>query len=100
MNDHLAKPIDPDKLFEALLRWITPRKAAKAVAVSNAVSLETPSAPPGHPNSLVIPGIDTETALKRTGGNRKRYESLLSRFAESQATTVEDIRVATSKKTP
>jgi DNA-binding response OmpR family regulator len=28
MNDHLAKPIDPDKLFGALLRWIRPRAAS------------------------------------------------------------------------
>jgi HPt (histidine-containing phosphotransfer) domain-containing protein len=42
----------------------------------------------------VIPGIDTPTALKRTGGNRKRYESLLLRFAESQAGAARDIRDA------
>ena len=35
-------------------------------------------------------------ALKRTGGNRQRYESLLRRFAAQQATTVEDIRKALS----
>ena len=28
MNDHVAKPIDPDKLFGALLRWIPPRAAS------------------------------------------------------------------------
>jgi CheY-like chemotaxis protein len=22
MNDHIAKPIDPDKLFETLLKWL------------------------------------------------------------------------------
>ena len=27
MNDHVAKPIDPDALFAALLRWIKPRNA-------------------------------------------------------------------------
>ena len=26
MNDHVAKPIDPDELFSALLRWIKPRE--------------------------------------------------------------------------
>jgi two-component system, sensor histidine kinase and response regulator len=25
MNDHIAKPIDPDRLFKTLLRWIPPR---------------------------------------------------------------------------
>jgi two-component system sensor histidine kinase/response regulator len=87
MNDHLAKPIDPDKLLKALLRWIPPRAAAASVAV---VSPSTPDAA----SSLVIPGIDTPTALKRTGGNRKRYESLLSRFAESQSEVLAQIRAA------
>ena len=41
-----------------------------------------------------FPGIDTATALKRTGGNRKRYESLLQRFANSQSHVLDDIRAA------
>jgi signal transduction histidine kinase/CheY-like chemotaxis protein len=91
MNDHLAKPIDPDKLFAALLRWIAPRAAGGSQFV---VASPTPSAPEVNSDSLVIPGIDTATALKRTGGNQKRYEALLSRFADSQATAVSDIRAA------
>jgi CheY-like chemotaxis protein len=90
MNDHIAKPIDPDKLFEALLRWIAPR------AVSSAAVLPAPAQPrpaTGTP-PLEIPGIDTQTALKRTGGNRRRYESLLQRFAASQAGAVHEIRAA------
>jgi len=96
MNDHLTKPIDPDKLFDALLRWITPRVRAAAAAQS---AIPTgPVSPVASADSLVISGIDTATALKRTGGNRKRYESLLHRFAESQATVVGDIRAAINAK--
>jgi signal transduction histidine kinase/DNA-binding response OmpR family regulator/HPt (histidine-containing phosphotransfer) domain-containing protein len=92
MNDHLAKPIDPDKLHRALLQWIRPRAAsASASAASTSVSTFLSSAAPGD---LVIPGIDTMTALKRTGGNRKRYESLLLRFADFQSHAIDDIRAA------
>lgn len=87
MNDHLGKPIDPEKLYATLLRWIPPR-----VAAAGATATVPCSAPVAAGESLTIPGIDTATALKRTGGNRKRYESLLSRFAESQAGAVRDIR--------
>jgi signal transduction histidine kinase/CheY-like chemotaxis protein len=88
MSDHLAKPIEPDKLFAALLKWIRPRTAAASVAAAPATASVGVSA------SLAIPGIDTATALQRTGGNRKRYESLLSRFADSQSATVFEIRSA------
>jgi len=89
MNDHIGKPIDPEKLFAALLRWIPPRAAAAAASVAFCTSADVAA-----PEPLYIPGIDTSTALKRTGGNRKRYESLLSRFADSQASAVGEIRAA------
>jgi HPt (histidine-containing phosphotransfer) domain-containing protein len=87
MNDHLGKPIDPEKLYATLLRLIPPR-----VAAATATATVPCSAPVPAGESLTIPGIDTATALKRTGGNRKRYESLLSRFAKSQAGAARDIR--------
>jgi CheY-like chemotaxis protein len=96
MNDHLAKPIDPDKLFRALIQWIRPRAAsAAASATSSSASTSSPSI---ACRDLLIPGIDTATALKRTGGNRKRYESLLQRFADSQAHVLDDIRAALAAK--
>jgi len=88
MNDHLAKPIEPEKLFAALLKWIRRQAAAASVAATPAVASIAVSA------ALAIPGIETATALQRTGGNRKRYESLLSRFADSQSAAVVEIRSA------
>jgi len=100
MNDHIAKPIDPDQLFGVLLRWIK-RPDGDGAGVH-----EWPGAKPAAnaaprlelagDGALAIDGIDVKSALKRTGGNRQRYESLLRRFAAQQATTVEDIRKALS----
>ncbi|MGD0543818.1 MAG: response regulator [Candidatus Acidiferrales bacterium] len=94
MNDHVDKPIDPDELFRVLLRWIKRdgnTETAKAVG-----PIEIPQT--AHRNSdgddLQISGVDTKAALRRTGGNRKRYESLLNRFADSQADAVAEIRCA------
>jgi CheY-like chemotaxis protein len=94
MNDHIAKPIDPDQLFGVLLRWIkrpdgrgTSPKGRAAAKASTAPAAEDP---------LNIAGIDTASALKRTGDNRKRYETLLRRFAQQQAGTVDGIRKALS----
>jgi CheY-like chemotaxis protein len=91
MNDYLAKPIDPDKLFDALLRWIPARTAAPNVAAAPVVAEQSP---PADSAPLKIPGIDTQTAVKRTGGNRQKYVSLLRRFADSQVGAVGEIRAA------
>jgi HPt (histidine-containing phosphotransfer) domain-containing protein len=54
---------------------------------------------PDH-GPLRIAGIDTESGLKRLGGKRERYESLLRKFATKQAGTVEAIRAALSSGDP
>jgi signal transduction histidine kinase/DNA-binding response OmpR family regulator len=97
MNDHLTKPIDPDALFAALLRWIKPRAdgAAEAPTESAAATISMRSPEPAAPletATLQIEGVDTQSALRRTGGNPKRYEMLLRKFAGSA--NVQEIRDA------
>jgi CheY-like chemotaxis protein len=99
MNDHIAKPIDPDQLFGVLLRWIR-RPDGDGAGVREWIEARPAAAAvtstPVAEGPLDIDGIDVKSALKRTGGNRKRYETLLRRFAQQQAATVEDIRKALS----
>ena len=45
-------------------------------------------------DALTIEGIDTESALKRLGNKRERYEALLQKFANTQANTVFAVRTA------
>jgi two-component system sensor histidine kinase/response regulator len=94
MNDHLAKPIDPDALFAALLRWIKPRAEVAAKALPEIAAATARSEPGGlsETATLQIEGVDTRSALRRTGGNPKRYEMLLRKFAETA--NVEEIRKA------
>jgi two-component system, sensor histidine kinase and response regulator len=96
MNDHIAKPIDPDQLFGVLLRWIK-RPAGDGAASDRPASRATSgAASAGDTAPLDIAGIDVKSAVKRTGGNRNRYETLLRRFAQQQAKTVDGIRKALS----
>src|ERR1700693_3922087 len=92
MNDHVDKPIDPDELFRVLLRWI--KRDIHAPTAKAVTPNEIPQTAPKNSDGddLQISGIDTKAALRRTGGNRKRYEALLSRFADSQAEAVAGIR--------
>ncbi len=101
MNDHLAKPIDPEALSAALLRWIKPRGDAAKTAVPKATVIEaaaakaaapaasTPESPQASGSAataaFAIAGVDTQSALRRTGGNPKRYEMLLRKFTETTA---------------
>ena len=95
MNDHVAKPIDPDELFGALQRWIKPRDVKAALMPDAAPAKKPePQVQASDSDTPEIAGIDTRSALRRTGGNRKRYEMLLRKFAEQQADAVREIRSA------
>ncbi|MGH6831784.1 MAG: response regulator, partial [Methyloceanibacter sp.] len=61
MDDHIAKPIDPDQLFGVLLRWIK-RAEGDGKAQRGAPS----HAPESRVNDteLAIPGIDVRSGLK------------------------------------
>ncbi len=87
MNDHLAKPIEPEDLFASLLQWITPRDtqhATPALPVQQDTAEELPS----------VPGLDTATGLRRLMGNRTLYLSLLRKFVQGQGDVAAQIRQA------
>ena len=95
MNDHIAKPIDPDQLFGVLLRWI--RRSDGDGRAARGASAAHGSDGRANDSELVIPGIDVPAGLRRTGGNRKRYEALLRKFAEQQDGVVDTIEAARSR---
>jgi two-component system sensor histidine kinase/response regulator len=91
MNDHIGKPIDPDQLFGILLRWIRRKEDGDRGARRRAPVRSRAS---GNKTQLVVPGIDVAAGLKRIGGNRKRYETLLRKFAQQQSETAAVIDAA------
>jgi two-component system sensor histidine kinase/response regulator len=96
MNDHIAKPIDPQQLFEALLKWV------KLPADLQRDSDEpTENAPLERPPTVValealvdLPGIDVQDGVQRIGGNVDAYWRLMGKFADNQADSVAEIRAA------
>jgi two-component system sensor histidine kinase/response regulator len=87
MNDHLAKPIEPEDLFASLLQWIAPRAAPQPLP-ELPVQMESAEALPS------VVGLDTATGLRRVMGNRTLYLSLLRKFVQGQGEVVAHIRRA------
>lgn len=89
MNDHIAKPIDINKLCQSLLRWIKPMERKMDVAMVKASQVEDDSSLPAQ-----LEGVDLEAGLARLGGNRTRYGKLLRDFVRNHAEILKRIRVA------
>ncbi len=89
MNDHLTKPIDPDKLFKMLVQWIVPREGGT-------LSPPTPGQPdrPQETGLLPdqLPGIDINTGLKQVVGDRVLFKKLLMEFYEDYQNVIMILR--------
>ncbi len=78
MQDYVTKPVDPDKLYATLTRWL-----------GHAVPPR--GSPDGRPIG-VIAGIDAALGLRHVAGNGALYRQLLERFHASQRGAAEEIR--------
>jgi len=88
MNDHLAKPIDPDQLFRTLARWVKPRPAETAKPPARAASSS---------REVLLPqvvGLDQEAALKRVGGNQRLLRDLLTQFSVKEVGVADQVSTA------
>ncbi|MBK1648855.1 hypothetical protein CKO36_09645 [Rhabdochromatium marinum] len=96
MVDHLTKPIEPEQLWNALLRWIPPNDA-QALNLADK-SAGKGAALPGSTNGLPrhIAGLDVELGLRRVAGKRALYVSILEKFVAAQHDTPTQIQTALS----
>ncbi|MCB6540526.1 putative Multi-sensor hybrid histidine kinase [uncultured Desulfovibrio sp.] len=89
MNDHLSKPIRPDKLLATLVRWIKQGKGK---------TFPQPGGPgeiSGSPLPVVaLPGLSVTQGVLRMGGNLVLYKELLAKFAVDYADTAALVRAA------
>ena len=106
MVDHINKPIDPEKLLAALLRWIHPsHKADRPPSPESGAGIAPDDRNPaasrymsmdqganGLPPSM--PGFDLETGLTRLRGNSRLYRKLLLDFARDFRQGPDDIHSA------
>jgi two-component system, sensor histidine kinase and response regulator len=90
MNDHVAKPVDPDQLANVLAHWVGRSPSA--------VDRMPPRTPAGSARNRrsdgARPAIDFPSALARVGGGRALLLRLLEEFAADCTSAPAQIRTA------
>ncbi len=98
MNDYLSKPIDPEKLFSTLIKWIKPGKRVIPECVRAGTDRE--SAEDEVLPLCDLPGISVESGLTMAGGNRRLFLRLLSKFRRNHGDVANDVRNALDRDDP
>ena len=120
MQDFVTKPIDPDVLWETLLRVIRPKTTslepaalttispvvsdvkAAAVSVASAGLTQSSASAPIVVERFVLPtgiqGLDSELGLRRVSGKIALYETILRKYISSQATVIDELYSAVTQQ--
>ncbi len=92
MNDHTPKPIDPEKFFKTLRRWLGGRpktpddRSARAAHSGSFPGSQSPAGSTAHSNEGLpdsLPGINMKAALRLVAGNKRLLRNILLEFADS-----------------
>lgn len=79
MQDVITKPLDPERMFATLARWVKP--AAEKVDPGPVVQeREQVTSPPVEEQALVLEGFDREDTLHRMGGSVSLYHRMLQKL--------------------
>ncbi len=98
MNDFVAKPIDPNQLWSALLRWMPLRSVGSRASATATAPL--PASKAGLPNEALSPlpwaidGLDAALGLRRCLGKPELYRSLLRQFMDRQGNIGQELQIA------
>ncbi len=77
MNDHVAKPVDPDALYAALLHWLAPGAADRPNTV------RAPAVEPAVTTGGEVLDLDTARGLASMRGRSAGYLQLLGLFVQN-----------------
>lgn len=91
MNDHIAKPIDPNDLFSKLLKWIQPKANVENPAKTRKAA---PAKPKQKASLPKIEGVDVELGMRRVLGKLPRYMTMLRSFVVNQQNVPSEIKDA------
>ncbi|MFP5410415.1 MAG: response regulator [Gammaproteobacteria bacterium] len=87
MNDHITKPVSPERLVAVLARWVRPAAPANGSTPPAATSL---GSLPGE--LLALSSLNAREGVRRIGGKLDAYYRQLRRFRERYADAVGTLR--------
>jgi len=84
MNDFVAKPVNPEALYQALLKWL-PEPATVSPLPADALETGRPQRPDAEALAPLarLPGLDLAMGLSALRGQVDKYRHLLRLYAES-----------------
>ncbi len=96
MNDHVTKPIAPERLLGVLANWIRlpPDRCARANHIATASSARASELPA---DLLALTSLDAREGVRRIGGKADAYRRQLRRFREHYADAIADLRQLLAK---
>jgi two-component system, sensor histidine kinase and response regulator len=97
MNDHVTKPIAPDRLMATLAKWVQlpaeRRNESANIAAGDSTAAPAPSKPGELPADLLaLTSLDAHDGLRRIGGKADAYRKQLRRFREHYPDAIADLR--------
>ena len=97
MNDHVAKPVDPETLYATLRKWLPRNIAPDELAVGEILAEDT-----GDANLrrllAAIPGLDSDAWLGVQPGMAHYYLSLLQKYVDGQSNDMDRLRTRLGEK--
>ena len=95
MNDHVTKPVSPDRLMAVLAHWLRPRAGGEArVAAGQRGGSTIPA------EFLQLQTLDAREGIRRIGGKPEAYLRQLRRFREHYADAVTQLREQLATRGP
>jgi len=92
MVDFIGKPIDPQVLWETLLKWVRPEAQAGETPLFSGRAAIAGAATSVSSLPWQLPGLDTRRGMLRVLGDRTRYERVLGMFIEEQHDAIDRAR--------
>jgi two-component system, sensor histidine kinase and response regulator len=87
MNDHVTKPIAPERLLAVLAKWLPARQGAADTAAVAPAAREAAC----PPDLLALTSLDASEGVRRIGGKPEAYRKQLLRFRAHYADAYETL---------